>query len=168
VSDDLRSQLPLPDSAGLIVRDVSEGSPAARAGLKVNDVLVRLDDQLLVNPPQMQSLVRGRKAGEEISLTVLRKGQETKLRAKLAQKIPDAAQPDSQDIVNLGTFDLDLNKLFGQLGTKGGPLVLQKTFSSSGTNVLDDAGLQSTVNEAVKKAMEQMQQQMNAQMPKHK
>ena len=48
----LRAQLDLPDGVGILVAEVVEGSPAARAGLKAFDVLHRLDDQILVNPEQ--------------------------------------------------------------------------------------------------------------------
>lgn len=55
----LREHLSLPANAGLIVEEVAAGSAAERAGLKKHDVLVSLDEQLLVLPEQLQSLLAG-------------------------------------------------------------------------------------------------------------
>lgn len=168
VSDDMRAQLPIPDNAGLIVRDVTKDSPAEISGLQPNDILIKLDDQLLVNAPQLQSLIRGKKSGDEIAVTLLRKGRETKIKSKLASKVPSVDDSDSMQVINLGNFDLDMNKLFGQLNASGGPVVFQKSFSTAITNGaagIDPDDLQATINEAVKKAMEKMQKQMNAKKP---
>lgn len=162
-SEALRAQLSLPDATGLVVRDITAKSPAALAGLQANDILLKLDDQLLVNAPQLQSLIRARKAGEEVALTILRKGKETKVKTKLAAHAPDAGGIADVQVINLGSFDLDLNKVFGQLHGGAAPVVIQKSFHSSVTNAaggVDAAQMQKAVNEAVQRAMEQMQRQM--------
>ena len=51
---------------------VERGSPAAEAGLLQNDVLEKLDDQLLVNTAQFTVLVRSKKPGDEVTLSVIR------------------------------------------------------------------------------------------------
>lgn len=165
-SDDLRAQLPLPDASGLVIRDITAGSPAASAGLQPNDILYKLDDQILVNSPQLQSLIRGRKAGDEVTLTFLRKGKETKAKTKLASRAPSEDGPEAQQVINLGNFDLDLNKVFGQLNGGTAPVVIHKSFSSTGTNLVGGANaddLQKTVQEAVERAMQQMKKQMESQ-----
>ncbi len=54
-SDDVRAQLPIPDGTGLLIRGVVADSPAAKAGLEKNDILTRLDDQILTNPDRFAS-----------------------------------------------------------------------------------------------------------------
>src|SRR5882724_4363828 len=49
-SETLSSQLNLRPGVGLVINYVASNSPAAKAGLQKNDVLVRLDDQSLVHP----------------------------------------------------------------------------------------------------------------------
>ena len=72
---DLGKQLKLAPGTGLVVDAVSADGPAARAGVRRNDVLVRLDDQILVNLPQLAALLRQRRAGDKVSLTLVRGGE---------------------------------------------------------------------------------------------
>ena len=85
------SQLGLPRDTGLVVTQVMEKSPAADV-LKEDDILTRLDDQILVNTPQLGTLVRSHKEGDEIKLTVMRGGKETTVKVKLAvHEVPKMA-----------------------------------------------------------------------------
>lgn len=81
----LRSQLKLPQGIGLIVEFVQPKSPAADAGLKPYDLLVKLDDQWLVNPEQFAVLVRMHHAGDEVKLHYLREAAEHTATAKLVE-----------------------------------------------------------------------------------
>ncbi|MEZ0389113.1 MAG: PDZ domain-containing protein, partial [Verrucomicrobium sp.] len=81
-----RAQLPLPAGTGLLVRSVVPDSPAAKAGLQKNDVLVRLDDQILVNSSQLRTLVSTRKDGDAVKLALLRQGKEVVSEAKLGTR----------------------------------------------------------------------------------
>jgi hypothetical protein len=78
-------QLDLPKGTGLAVEMVLPDSPAAAAGVQPNDVLTKLDDQLLVNAPQLMVLVRLKKPGDKVQLTLLRKGKSQTVTATLAE-----------------------------------------------------------------------------------
>ena len=90
VPDDLAAHLPVDPGVGLIVRSVGPDSPAASAGLQPNDVLLKIDDQLLIQPKQMQVLVRNRKEGDILALTYLRKGETKTGKATLVKRDPPA------------------------------------------------------------------------------
>jgi serine protease Do len=79
-------QLGLAKGFGLVVDYVEPNSPAATAGVQQNDILKMLNDQILVEPGQLRKLLQTFPEGTEVTLTVLRKGQEQKLTAKLARK----------------------------------------------------------------------------------
>jgi hypothetical protein len=81
----IREQLKLPRGVGLVVESVEKDSPAEAAGVKRHDILEKLDDQILVNPQQMNALVRAKKAGDEVTLSLLRQGERTTVKAKLAE-----------------------------------------------------------------------------------
>ena len=51
---------------GLLVNHVVPGSPAKLAGIEKHDVLHRLDDQYLINPPQLAVLIRTREPGDTV------------------------------------------------------------------------------------------------------
>jgi serine protease Do len=79
-------QLGLGKGLGLVVDYVEPNSPAAAAGVLQNDILKMLNDQILIEPSQLRKLLQTFPDGTEVTLTVLRKGQEQKLTAKLAKK----------------------------------------------------------------------------------
>lgn len=85
----LAEQLGLQPGFGLVVENVVPDSPAAAAGIKKFDVLKTAGDQKLVSPDQLAALVRATKDGEEMTLTLLRKGKEEKATAKLVKRAPE-------------------------------------------------------------------------------
>jgi membrane-associated protease RseP (regulator of RpoE activity) len=80
---ELRAQLPIHDGAGLLVRRISPESPALRAGLRENDVLVKWDDQILTNLAQLTALVSARAEGDTVRITYYRKGAEATIDVQL-------------------------------------------------------------------------------------
>ena len=72
----LSHHLPIPRGFGLLVTEVWTDSPAEAAGIQRHDVLLRSGDQRLANAGQMNALIRSRKPGETLSLTVCRAGKE--------------------------------------------------------------------------------------------
>ncbi len=82
----LTAQLKLPKDTALIVEQVAAKSPAETAGLKPNDVLVKLDEQILVNIAQLRVLVRMRKPGEVVRLTYIREGVQAVAVATLSEE----------------------------------------------------------------------------------
>ena len=79
-------QLGLAKGFGLVVDYVEPNSPAATAGVQQNDILKMLNDQILIEPSQLRKLLQTFPEGTDVTLTVLRKGQEQKLTVKLAKK----------------------------------------------------------------------------------
>lgn len=91
VSPALTAQLGLPKDAGLVIRNVVPDSPAA-AVLQVHDILLKLDDQLLIDSRQFSVLVRNRQAGEEITLSYVRGGKPATVKIKLTtHEVPKQA-----------------------------------------------------------------------------
>ena len=83
----LRAQLNLPEGIGVVMSFVAKGSPA-EGGLKANDVLTQMDDQLIVNAAQLQALIKGKKPGDAMSLTYYRKARSTR-QGQAGQRRPD-------------------------------------------------------------------------------
>ena len=84
VSPTLTAQLGLPNGSGLVVGHIVPDSPAA-AALKEHDILLKLDDQILVDARQLSVLVRNHKEGDEVTLSYLRGGKPATVRVKLAK-----------------------------------------------------------------------------------
>lgn len=85
VEPTLGAQLRLPEGQGLAVVHVAPGSPAGAAGIQVHDVLLKLDQQILIDPRQLSVLVRGFAPGNSVTLTIVRGGQQEMVSATLVE-----------------------------------------------------------------------------------
>jgi hypothetical protein len=75
---------PADDSdGGILVDKVMEGLPAQKAGLKSGDKLVQLDGEDIEGVMEFRESLAEHKAGDEISLKVLRDGKELDVKVKL-------------------------------------------------------------------------------------
>ena len=81
----MSEQLNLPSGMHLSVDQVSTNSPAEQAGLKLYDILLKVDDQILVNSDQLKALVRMKSPDDLVQMKILRKGQPMTLEVKLAE-----------------------------------------------------------------------------------
>jgi len=67
-------QLGAPELTGVLVRDVAEGSAAAKAGLRSGDVIVEVDRRPVQSVDDLRSAVRARANGAPLLLRVQREG----------------------------------------------------------------------------------------------
>jgi hypothetical protein len=79
-------QLGLAKGFGLVVDYVVPEGPAAAAGVQQSDILKMLNDQILMEPDQLSKLIRSYSEGTSVTLTILRKGAETKVTVKLGKR----------------------------------------------------------------------------------
>lgn len=76
---------------GLIVEQVVEGSGAAKAGIQVNDLIVKADGEAVKTSTELNN-IRDKKAPNEIlKLTVIRNGEMVDVDVTLGEDIPDNA-----------------------------------------------------------------------------
>lgn len=91
VSATVAAQLGLARGTGLVVNHIVPKSAAAGA-LAVHDILLKLDDQILIETRQLSVLIRNKKEGDEIALTYLRGGKQATATVKLGkQEVPKLA-----------------------------------------------------------------------------
>ena len=84
VSEALYDQLPqLPRKQGVLVTHVLPDSPAAKADLRKNDILLQYDEQTIRDCEGFANLIRASKPDRKVTLLLLRGGKETSLEATL-------------------------------------------------------------------------------------
>ncbi|HSP80607.1 MAG TPA: PDZ domain-containing protein, partial [Myxococcaceae bacterium] len=88
LTGDLAKALELPVSEGAIVSEVNEGSPAGRAGLKVDDVIVAVDGAQVDSGGHLTRTVALKKPGSTATLAVFREGRRKELKVELGTR-PD-------------------------------------------------------------------------------
>jgi S1-C subfamily serine protease len=86
----LRRAVGLPDAEGLLIREVAEDSPAARAGLAPGDLIVAAAGQPLRTVDDLSGALQT--AGDTIELNVLRGTDERSIQVALGQN----SQPDGE------------------------------------------------------------------------
>jgi serine protease Do len=86
----LRRAVGLPDTEGLLIRDVAEDSPAARAGLASGDLIVAAAGQPVRTVDDLSGALQT--AGETIELTVLRGTDERSIQVAVGQN----SQPEGE------------------------------------------------------------------------
>ncbi len=92
----LTAQLGLDPGVGLEVTFVASNSPAAKAGLEKNDVLVELAGQELVHPAQLRKLVQVRKENDEVKIEFYRAGKKQSAKVTLGKTLDWFGQLDGE------------------------------------------------------------------------
>lgn len=75
---------------GAMVMKVREGSPAEKAGLKVDDIVVELQGDVVAGATELMNRIAVHKPGSEVELVVLRDGKRKKVTVTLDTR-PDSA-----------------------------------------------------------------------------
>lgn len=63
------------DTAGVVINNVEEGSPAATSGLKPGDIITKVNDEEISGMVELRSLIQNTAEGDSIKLTVSRDGE---------------------------------------------------------------------------------------------
>ena len=132
----MSEQLNLPSGIHLSIDQVSPESPADLAGLELYDVLLKLDDQILVNSAQLKALVRMKNPGDQVNLEILRKGSPITLSATLSETDQSSMPKNSQtfgvtnpDIFSGDPFSPDFNQFLPKLDPSIQDLLKRHGFS---------------------------------------
>src|SRR5256885_5488739 len=85
VTADKAKELKLPAERGVVVAGVTADSPAAKAGLKENDVIIEVNGQRVEGSAQFRRMIHEIPAGRAAQLTVWREGRTQNLSATLGK-----------------------------------------------------------------------------------
>ncbi len=85
ITQDTAKKLNLPDQMGVIIVEIVPGSPAQKAGLQVNDVIKAIDGTPIYKIDDLRNLIKGKKVGDSINLTIWRAGSTLNLSLTLEQ-----------------------------------------------------------------------------------
>jgi membrane-associated protease RseP (regulator of RpoE activity) len=92
----VRTHLGIPKDTGLLVKEVMENSPAAKAGLKANDIIVSVGDRPVTNFESLKSMVqRTGAAGRPLVLAIIHEGKRSQIRIEPPK--PEPVRPQAND-----------------------------------------------------------------------
>jgi serine protease Do len=72
VTPALKQQLHLTPSSGALVTTIEPGSPAQSSSLRVNDVIVKLNQTAIESPVDLTTAIHGLKPGDHVTLALYR------------------------------------------------------------------------------------------------
>ena len=89
ISPDRARQLNVPEGQGAQIGLVLPGSPAEKAGLKVEDVIISIDGKPVTDAPSLRNQTFTLEAGTEVPVRVVRGGQERTILVAIAEMPSD-------------------------------------------------------------------------------
>jgi serine protease Do len=117
----LAAGLRLPREWGVVLGDVYPNGPAAKAGLRINDVILSVDGKPMENGRQFDVTLYGKKPGGSVSLEVGRGLQRVILQVPVVERrgesdrFRDLVTPERNLISRLGILGLDLTPELARL-----------------------------------------------------
>jgi serine protease Do len=128
VDEALAESFGLDKAGGILITDVQPDSPADKAGIKNQDVILKLEDIELKDTQDLRNRIAQTIPGSEVRLHIVRDNKETELKVTIGEQPADfgslAQNAPSQN--PLGSFGLVLQKLtpdlaeqFGYQGRQG-------------------------------------------------
>jgi serine protease Do len=129
VPEILADHLGLQPGEGVIVRALVPAGPAATAGLKENDVILKVGGKPVGSPKDITGEVTSHQPGDSVSVELIHKGKPTKLDITLGTKPEEVAaadpmplDPEQFDGIPKDLADRIKNAIAGNLGGLGLPL----------------------------------------------
>jgi putative serine protease PepD len=86
LADDVKSTYDIDVDQGALVTEVQPDSAAADAGLRVGDVITEVDGTAIDGSTDVRNEIVDHDPGDEISITIVRRGEEQTLRATLGTR----------------------------------------------------------------------------------
>ena len=90
VTAELAGKFGIKESDGVLVNDVFENEPAARAGLKPGDIIAKVDGRRVETPSGLSRAVAGLNPGTKVELEIIRNGERRPLFIDLGERKEDA------------------------------------------------------------------------------
>jgi S1-C subfamily serine protease len=87
LTPELAQKLGMPFQRGAVVNYVEAGSPAAKSGLRANDVIIEMGGRPIMGKGSLQLQAGTRRPGETIKVAVLRGGKRVEVDVKLAENV---------------------------------------------------------------------------------
>ncbi|HYP25755.1 MAG TPA: PDZ domain-containing protein [Blastocatellia bacterium] len=115
VTADRMKELNLSEERGAVVMKVSEGSPAQKAGMKENDVIISFNGRRVDTVREVQRLLSETPPGRTVTFDVLRGGAQQTLTATVTKRTPEVGFFGRGANLNGEYFKLNQDKLRAEL-----------------------------------------------------
>lgn len=128
ITEELAQSLELPEANGVLVSQIFEDSPAAKAGFEPEDVIIEYEGTRVRELSDLPRLVADTKVGKRVEVVVLRDGERRTLRPVIARleeedplaTAPPANPPEQNDQDMARKYGLELRTLTPEIARREG------------------------------------------------
>ena len=110
LTKELRAHFGVPEESGVLVASVEAGSPADKAGIRVGDVVTRVDGEAVEGPHDLRMALRDAEDGQAATVELWRGGKAQTVTANLERR---------------ERTEIDLAPMFIRKGRPGEPMMLK-------------------------------------------
>jgi serine protease Do len=98
LGEQLASYFKLAGKSGVLVTSVDADGPAAKAGIKAGDVILKLDGAAIAESSDLRDAISKAEGGQEVAITVQRDGHPLDLKATLAKPEPRMRRREARGV----------------------------------------------------------------------
>jgi len=150
ITPEIAAGLKLPQDWGLVISDVIPDGPAAKAGVKINDIVVAIDGREVGSLPVFEHAMQLHVDGDVVHLQLRREGQKVELEVPVVvlrhkyDQLSDLANLEKNVVPALGIVGMDITPrvadMVGSLRLESGVIVVAKAAETSGSESPLDIG----------------------------
>jgi serine protease Do len=121
ITPSLAAGLGLAMDQGVIISDVLPGSPAETSGLKIQDIILSLDDRPVASLPVFGMHFYMVQAGDRVKIEVLRGSEKMQIEVPVVQHehsvdlLADLVEPGKHLVSKLGVYGIEIDRKISQL-----------------------------------------------------
>jgi len=120
VNDELAKSFGLENAKGVLISDVSEDSPAGKAGIQQGDVIVELQGKPITDVSDLRNKVAMIAPGKKVQVLIVRDGTKKELEVTIGEQPADLAKIEQSKDTSLQEMGLTLQDLTEELSTQLG------------------------------------------------
>ncbi len=106
LNSEVAEKLAVMETEGFYISEVTEGSGAQKAGLKKNDIIIKLDNVKIATYADLAGFISSKRPNDNVQVTFLRNEEEKKLNVKLTKN-----EVTTVSLIGLNLMNLDKKEL---------------------------------------------------------
>ena len=120
MTEKMAERFNLKQPEGVLIDQVIEDSPAAKAGLKSLDIILKMDGKTIQQSNQVQQMVALKNPGDHVTFLILRKGEEKTIDVTLGKRDTEAKQTSQTAEKGPSEIGLEVSNLTDQVASELG------------------------------------------------
>ena len=176
VDQDIAESFGLKEAQGVLIADVTVGSPAEKAGVKRGDIILTYDGKKLEDTTHLQQLVAETEVEKKVALDIFRDKKKITLQVEIGEMSGETSQPEEtqeeefEQKVGIEVSELtpEIAKRFGYTEDQGVIVVKVSSGSPAGWAGLQPGDLILQVHDKITKNLREFSRAMQEAMKKEK